>query len=66
MIIRSFFKSYYDFNTSLVFLIVFTSLLIYFVDVNLNFPNERPRMQIMFAILIFIVLSLTKSKSLEK
>ena len=66
LLIRSFFKSYSDFNSSLVIFIVFTSLLIYFVDVNLNFPNERPRMQVMFAILIFIVMSLTTNKSLEK
>ena len=66
LLIRSFFNSYSDFSSSLAIFIVFTSLLIYFVDVNLNFPNERPRMQVMFAILIFIVMSLTTNKSLEK
>jgi O-antigen ligase len=42
--------------------VVFASFSVYTIDALLNFPHERPRIQIIFAILVSLVLLLNKRK----
>ena len=44
----------YNASRSLSDLVIFTVLLIYFFDANLNFPLERTVLQIMFSIVLFL------------
>ena len=48
-------------TNALIAITLFCSLLAYFVDSNLNFPYDRPIMQIMFILLIFLI---TKFKTI--
>jgi len=50
LIFSSFLKS-----KSLIDLCIFSSLLVYFIDANLNFPLERYTMQFIFAFLMFLI-----------
>ena len=49
-------------NISFILVTLFLSFIIYFIDLNLNFPGERPRIQIMFSLLFACVLIIHEKK----
>tara|TARA_B110000503_G_C7160904_1_gene419619 strand:+ start:1941 stop:3185 length:1245 start_codon:yes stop_codon:yes gene_type:complete len=59
-IIKGFLKS-----KDIFYLIVGSSLFVYFVDANLNFPIERAVMQIFFAFLLFLIHNKYADKSVN-
>ena len=50
------FKSILFAKNKALFIFLLSSLTVYFVDANLNFPLERPLMQVMFALVFAIII----------
>ena len=62
-LIKNLIQTKNNFSISFISLTILGSLVIYFVDLSLNFPSERPRMQIIFCLLFSIIL-LIKEKNI--